>query len=309
MRMRFKRLMPLLIFSILCLTIGSPAVLAAENPSLELGVTVNLSGTLPAEPEDFLIKLTADEIGNPMPEGTLTDVYTLTVTGEGTATFPKITYPKVGIYKYRIWQQPGLDPNGYYDTTLYHLTVYVTNAVGGGMEITTVLYKDDETEKSPEVIFENRYADPAVVRFSARKLLDDTIPQDGRFTFLLTDADGTVLQTKQNIGDDVTFDAISIRETGITVFYLKEQRGTDLKMIYDPTVYKITVATAKTQTGDYVATTTIEKAGAVYPGIPLFNNRTGELPNTGESNSVLPFIGALLLLGGAALSLRSRELH
>src|SRR5690554_5276083 len=71
MRKSLHRLTTLLIFMILCLTIGSPAVLAAESPSLELGVTENLSGTLPAVPEDFLIKLAAVEIGNPMPEATL----------------------------------------------------------------------------------------------------------------------------------------------------------------------------------------------------------------------------------------------
>ena len=315
MRKSLHRLTTLLIFMILCLTIGSPAVLAAENPSLELGVTVNLSGILPTVPEDFLIKLEADEIGNPMPEATLNGVYTMAVTGGGTSTFPKLTFSKVGIYQYRIWQQPGLDPNGYYDTTIYHLNVFVTNAEGGGLEITALLNKAGETEKSDEIIFENRYATPAVVKFTAKKLLDDKIPINNQFTFMLTDADGTILQTKRNLADDVIFDEIALRETGTKVYYLREEKGSNPFVLYDPSVYKITVNVSKNSTGDYVATTTTELAGQIYSGIPVFKNKTLEiedirdLPGTGEAQSMLPILGALLLLGGVTMNLKRKKTH
>lgn len=317
---RLQRLTTLLIFMILCLTIGSPAVQAAENPSLELDVTVNLSGVLPTVPEDFLIKLAAEEIGNPMPEATLNGVYTMAVTGAGTKTFPKMTFSKVGIYNYRIWQQPGLEEDGYYDTTIYHLNVFVTNAPGGGLEITSLLYKNDEKEKSPEVIFDNRYAAPAVVRFTAQKLLDNKIPLDNQFTFVLTDASGTVLQTKKNLGDDVMFDEIALKETGARVFYLKEEKGSDPFILYDQTLYKITVNVSKNTIGDYVASMTMEVNGQIYSGNPIFRNRTleiedvsdkpkPELPRTGESKSMLPVVGVLLLIGGVSLNLNRKKTH
>lgn len=315
MRTSLQRLTTLLIFMILCLTIGSPAVLAAESPSLELGVTVKLSGTLPTVPEDFLIKLAADEIGNPMPEATLNGVYTMAVTGAGTSTFPEMTFTKVGIYNYRIWQQPGLDPNGYYDTSIYHLNVFVTNALGGGLEIISLLYKDDETEKSPDVIFNNHYANPAVVRFTAQKQLDAKSPLDNQFTFMLTDADGVVLQTKRNQADAVIFDEIAIRENGTKVYYLKEEKGSNPFILYDPSVYKITVNVSKNSVGDYIAATTTELAGQTYSGIPIFRNRTFEiedvrdLPRTGEAQSMLPIIGVLLLLGGVTLNLHRKKTH
>lgn len=315
MKKSLKRLTTLLIFMILCLTIGSPAVLAAENPTLELGVTVKLSGTLPTAPEDFLIKLAADEIGNPMPEATLNGVYTMTVTGAGTATFPEMTFSKVGIYKYRIWQQPGSDPNGYYDSTIYHLNVLITNAEGGGLEITSLLYKNEETDKSPDVIFDNHYANPAVVRFTAEKLLDEDIPDDNQFTFILMDEEETVLQTKRNLGKDVIFDEIAIRETGIKVYYLREEKGSDSFILYDSSVYKITIDVSKNQTGDYVAMTTIELEGQTYSGIPIFNNETLEfkdiedlpLPSTGEAKTMLPLAGVILILSGAYLSLKPKK--
>jgi len=317
MRKSLKRLTTLLIFMILCLTIGSTAVKAAENPKLELDVTVNLSGILPPEPEDFLIKLEADEVGNPMPEGTLNGVYTMAITGAGTEAFPEMTFSKVGIYNYRIWQQPGLDPNGYYDTTIYHLNVFVTNAPGGGLEITSLLYKDDETDKSPDVIFENRYANPAVVSFTARKLLDERTPTDNQFTFMLTNSEGTVLQTKRNLGDEVSFDEISIRESGTKVYYLSEDKGSDPFIFYDSSVYKITVNVSKDSAGDYIASATTELAGQIYSGIPIFKNRTLEiedveplpLPRTGEAKSMLPVIGVILLLGGVTLNLKRRKTH
>ncbi len=309
MKKSLHHITTLLIFMILCLTIGSPAVLAAENPSLELDVTVNLSGILPPVPEDFLIKLEADEIGNPMPVATLNGVYTMVITGAGTANFPKLTFSKVGIYKYRIWQQPGLDPNGYYDTTIYHLNVFVTNAVGGGLEITSVINKDGEIEKKPDVIFDNRYANPAVVRFTAQKLLDNKTPLDNQFTFMLTDADGAVLQTKRNLADGVTFDDIVIKETGTKVYFLKEEKGANPLIQYDPTVYKITINVSKNSTGDYVATSTIEVSGKIYSGIPIFKNKTiiRELPKTGEAQSMLPILGVVLLLGGVTLNLKRKK--
>ncbi|MBO1265024.1 LPXTG cell wall anchor domain-containing protein [Proteiniclasticum sp. SCR006] len=315
MRKSLKRFTTLLIFMILCLAIGSPAVLAAENPSLELGVTVKLSGTLPTTPEDFLIKLAADEIGNPMPEGALNGVYTMTVTGAGAITFPEMTFSKVGIYKYRIWQQPGSDPNGYYDSTIYHLNVLITNAEDGGLEITSLLYKNEETDKSPDVIFDNHYANPAVVRFTAEKLLDGNIPDDDDFTFMLTDAEGAVLQTKRNLSEDVIFDEIAIRETGTNVYYLREQKGSDPFIQYDPSVYKITVDVSKNQAGDYVATTTIERKGQSYSGIPIFNNETLEfediedlpLPSTGEAKTMFPLAGVILILSGTYLSLKPKK--
>ena len=132
----------------------APTALAAENPSVAISATVKLTGTLPATPGSFPIKLSANELSNPMPVGSLNGISTMIVNGAGTVTFPEITFAKVGIYKYTIWQQSGSDPDCQYDTTIYHLTIFVTNADGGGLETTSVIY-DGETEKCPAVVFHN----------------------------------------------------------------------------------------------------------------------------------------------------------
>lgn len=308
MRKSLRIVIPTLLFMIMCLTILTPAAMAAENPSVDISVTVTLSGTLPETPEDFLIKLSAEEMSNPMPEGSLNGISTVIATGAGTVTFPTITYDRVGMYEYTVWQQVGTNPDAVYDTSVYHLKVYVTNAPGGGLEVTTVLYKNDDTEKSPDIIFENTYANPALVNFRALKSLDGKVPADGLFTFRLTDESGTLLQTKTNAGQDVIFDGILLKEAGTHIFYIREVKGTNPKILYDPAVYKVTVTVMKNSEGNYEAAVFYERDGSPFTGIPVFANQTipGDLPNTGESQSALPFIGVILVLGGAALTLRRK---
>lgn len=306
MRKSLRFIVPTLIFMIMCLTMLAPTALAAENPSVAISATVKLTGTLPAVPENFSVKLSADELSNSMPAGSLNGISTMIVNGAGTVTFPEITFAKVGIYKYTIWQQSGSDPDCQYDTTIYHLTVYVLNADGGGLETTSVIYKEGETEKCPAIVFHNKYADPAEVKLRALKTLDGKTPSNGSFTFLLTDKDGKILQTKTNLGQDVTFDTILLKEAGTHIFYIKEKKGTNSKIIYDAAVYKVTVVVTKNSDGDYKAVISYEKAGKHFTGIPFFGNKTirTPLPNTGEAQSALPILGVVLLIGGVALSMK-----
>lgn len=309
MRKSLRFIVLTLIFMFMSLTILAPAAMAAENPGVEISATVALSGTLPATPESFPIKLSADEVSNPMPEGSLNGVSTMTITGAGTVTFPKITFARVGIYNYTIWQQSGLDPDWIYDTTIYHLTVFVTNAAGGGLEVVTVLHRDGETEKSPAILFNNRHANPAQVKFLALKTLDGATPADGKFTFNLTDDAGSLLQSKTNLGQSVEFDALLLNKAGTHSFFLREQIVNDGKINYDAVVYKATVVVTKNSDGNYSAVFSYERAGSPFTGTPIFANTTitGELPFTGTAQSTLPILGAVLILGGVALALRRKK--
>ena len=310
MRKALRRIVPTLIFMFMCFTIYSPAALAAVNPSVELSTTVSLTGKLPAVPEDFVIKLSADELSNPMPEGSLNGVLSMIMKGGGTVTFPKATFSKVGIYKYTIWQQSGTNPDCTYDDTIYHLTVFVTNAADGGLEVASVLYRDNDTEKSPAVVFENQYANPAIVRFLALKTMDGEVPETGRFTFLLTELSGTVLQTKTNQAGQVAFDEMSFNQAGVFNFLIKEVIGTHGQIIYDTAVYKAIVTVTKNLNGNYEAAVSYEKAGKPYGGTIIFANKTltGELPYTGQTQSALPIIGAVLIFTGVVLSFKRKKL-
>ena len=69
-----------------------------------------------------------------------------------------MTFSKVGIYRYTIWQVEGNNVDCTYDKSFYHLIVYVTNIENSdGLEATSLLYKDSETEKLEKVKFHNVY--------------------------------------------------------------------------------------------------------------------------------------------------------
>lgn len=309
MRKSLRKFVLSFIFMMMCLTILSPAALAAENPSIEISATITLSGVSPALSENFPIQLSGDELTDPMPVGSVNGVASLIITGDGTVTFPKTTFTRVGTYKYTIRQQPGADPDCVYDDTIYHLTVFVTNATDGGLEITSVLNREGETQKSPQVLFNNRYASPAFVNLSAVTTLDGKAPQSGSFTFLLTDNFGAVLQTKLNQTGQIVFDELSFNKTGVYIFYIKEQIGNQKQIIFDTTVYKMIVAVTKHLNGYYEAAVSFEKAGTPFNETLIFANKTdtGELPYTGQAQSALPILGAILILGGVGLTFSRKK--
>lgn len=138
-------------------TMVQPAF-AAEQPAVSVPIAISLSGTLPDQAEDFTIKMEADDVSFPMPEGSVDGVYTMTIQGAGTKNTPDIAYHKVGIYTYTIYQVPGTNAKCTYDDTVYTLTVYITNAEdGNGLESTAVLYPDSKEEKISAAEFKNEY--------------------------------------------------------------------------------------------------------------------------------------------------------
>lgn len=151
MKRNFHRCL-LILLSLLCLTMAAPAL--AESPAVKVGVSVVLKGTLPDPAETFTIQLMPDAAGNPMPEG----VAEVRITGEGSATLPEIAFDRVGVYSYTIRQLPGAVVDCVYDSRVYHLTVYVTNAEDGdGLESAAVLYTENEADKKAVAVFENVY--------------------------------------------------------------------------------------------------------------------------------------------------------
>ena len=96
----------LLILVMYLMMITSP-VLAVELPITKIKFSVSLEGTLPTKEEKFTVNLKANNINNPMPEGTVNETYSMTVEGEDIAYFPEITFSRVGVYNYTIWQEKG----------------------------------------------------------------------------------------------------------------------------------------------------------------------------------------------------------
>ncbi|MDV4149831.1 FctA domain-containing protein [Clostridium sp. AL.422] len=159
MRKNINNITITLLILIMYLTMINSPVLADELPITKIKASVSLEGTLPKEAEGFTISLKADDIYNPMPDGSIDGIYSITISGEeDTKSFPEMTFSSVGIYNYKIWQEEGNNVDCTYDNNIYNLTVYVTNKENGdGLEAASILYKNNETEKLDEANFHNVY--------------------------------------------------------------------------------------------------------------------------------------------------------
>ena len=146
------------VMAVMCMMTMTVPAFAAELPGVSVPVTISLSGTLPYPAEDFTIKLRADNAFYPMPEGSVDGAYSLTITGEDTENFPTITYDRVGIYTYTVYQVAGTNQKCTYDDTVYTLMVTISNKEDySGLEATAVLYPDSDGDKLPGAEFANKY--------------------------------------------------------------------------------------------------------------------------------------------------------
>lgn len=81
--------------------------------------------------------------------------------GAGNGRFQEISYSSVGRYEYRITEVSGSAIGYSYDSSVYIVTVEVTNAENGGLKAAIVkIVKDGGSDKLDAVIFENRYTAP-----------------------------------------------------------------------------------------------------------------------------------------------------
>lgn len=133
---------------------AAPPKKVAPLPEVE----VVLKGAVPGTPEDYAIKMQAEDAAYPMPEGTQDGVYTMTIKGAGKKALPSISYDDLGIYKYKIWQEAGTHSRATYDKSIYHMTVSViNNYTYDGYTVVIALYEEGVTEKQDKIVFENSY--------------------------------------------------------------------------------------------------------------------------------------------------------
>lgn len=146
----------LLIFT-MCLIVA-PKAAAAEVSTVEIPVTVTLTGFPPEVDENFEIVLKANDSTYPMPDGSANSVYKMIITGAATAKLPEIKFSVLGIYAYTISQTAGTNELCSYDESVYNVRVYITNADdGSGLESTVIAYKTSEADKLDEIEFINDY--------------------------------------------------------------------------------------------------------------------------------------------------------
>lgn len=272
------------VFLLLCLPVSGKA---AETGILEIPVSVLAEGSEPDWDAVYTLELTALGEDCPMPEGSREGAYRMAVKGGSTGTI-RLNCDKMGDYGYSLRQIPGKDPACTYDARQFRLHLTVTE------EGKTVSIHGPEGETVTDILFRNRWAEPAWVTFSAWSTLDDRTPEEGSFRFLLLGEDGMTVAESRNQGRNVMFPALRFAREGIRRYELKEAAVAGDGIIYDRAVYTLTVAVRLE--GDYKAEVSILRNGKAYAGMPCFVNYTKDgPPKTGDGIGI--WVAGMVLSG------------
>lgn len=288
----------------LCVSTLGVVCFAAYAPvTATIPVEVALTGTLPEIPDTFQVELTADDPSFPMPAGAVNGVFVLDLTADelnpnGSSGKLEMTYDKHGIYTYTVKQLDLGNEDCYQDTHTYKIIAQVVNnADYTAFDLIVVVYRDDQTEKRDDILFENRYANPTQAQIAATKTMDKKAPKDGAFQFELLDAEGVLVENVVNIAGDVIFTPIEYYKSGTYTYTLREVAGKNSKIIYDKNQYTVTVEVSKDENGDYQHTVTYSLKDKVLEDIPGFVNKTKPvIPQTGDNANLPLMLGIMAVV-------------
>lgn len=110
----------------------------------------------PSKASTFTFLLTAKNGVNPMPEGSINGVKTITITGSGTKDFGTWLYTREGTYYYTISEENTGQSRYTYDTTVYTITDVVKD-VNGQLEVTRTV-TNGSNKQVESCIFINKYS-------------------------------------------------------------------------------------------------------------------------------------------------------
>ena len=176
----------------------------------------------------------------------------------GDILFNPVTFSKAGTFTYTIDEQKPAAPESAitYDESVHTVTVTVTKDANGQLKA-DVKYDG----KMDTLTFTNTYTPPtpptpSEKQITTSKILEGRDLQGGEFSFNLLDANGTVLQTKQNAADGtVTFDPIAYTEDtiGTHQYTIKEVLPADKANIqYDEGQVDVTVTVTKDEASNAI---------------------------------------------------------
>lgn len=135
-----------------------PPVTNQDDPlSVEKIIAVTEEGA-EAPDKAFEFVLSRQTQDAPMPGGSMEDHVSVTINGQGEASFDPITFAAPGEYQYTIAEVPGSSAGWTYDGTVY-TAVYKVTYDGDELEVDITL-RNDEGKKKDEAVFTNQF-DPA----------------------------------------------------------------------------------------------------------------------------------------------------
>ena len=219
---------------------------------------------------------------------------TQNITGAGITAFAEQTYDAAGIYTYKIVEKAGEEAGYTYDTSVYTVTVEVTD-IGGKLESKVAYAKDGADNAAGEVlataVFTNTYnAGDTKAVFTAKKTIKGDPQKTSRFTFeLYKDSilEANLLDTKSIRGEGtVDFAEQTYDVPGTYTYKIVEKAGETAGYSYDGSIYTVTVEVTDIG-GKLTNTVTYVKddaaAGAAAPTAAEFINTY----DAGKTNAVL----------------------
>ena len=157
------------------------SAMAEETVKAAVNIPVyqQIDGDTPQTAEVFTFVLKA--AGNaPMPEGSVNGRKTARISGNGTVSFGQILYTNIGEYRYTISEVRGINRQYTYSSAVYSASVLVTwkDAVGGDLEATLNLAREDGIYKQEKALFVNRYKAPVSVSANSQTQAIRTQPAE-----------------------------------------------------------------------------------------------------------------------------------
>ncbi len=213
-----------------------------------------------------------------------TPIQTVQSNAKGEITFAPISYTAAGTYYYAVQEVKGNLGGVTYDSSIYYVTVTVTDD-GNGQLVATTAIADDGGKAVDAITFANTYtAAETAVDLAGTKTLTGREMVEGEFAFSLyqTGADFAIdglkaLQTVQNAADGTfAFQTLPFDKAGVYYYAVAEEQGGLGGVTYDDTVYRITVTVTDNQKGALVAEVAIATAATAVEAMGFTNLYTAD---------------------------------
>ncbi len=244
-------------------TITSNTEVAFENKYTKPEVTVTVNGTKSLEGRAMI----AGEFGFIVTDdqGNAETVYN---NAQGAISFSR-TYYAPGTYVYTVVEDDSKNELGMtYDQRVYTVTVTVNNDFTYDVETTL-------NGTASQLVFENSYTyiDPdAYVTITGTKVLSGRELAAGEFSFRIVGTDGTDKTVTNSLSGAINFGTFTYKNEGTFTYTISEVSGSDRKIVYDDTVYVVTVDVDADAQGKLSATVSYAYEDGTTAGGVIFSN-------------------------------------
>lgn len=193
------------------------------------------------------------------------EVETVTNKADGSVTFTALSFDKPGTYKYTVVETP-TDESIVYDKSVYGVEIVVAEPTDNSSDYQYIVAITKDGVEADGLTFENNTRKSTDIELVASKTMEDAELTEGAFTFILRDEAGEAIDTQSNDAEGkVTFEKITYNASGTYTYTIEEVDADDADIIYDKTVYTVTVeVTAPENSDSFVAKATYSPGAADF---------------------------------------------